>query len=69
MNEDEYTELRKKEMHLVKIKVDKKDKIKAFNILINSPFPMIGYPDEEYTISQLALRILDKEKIQYEVMK
>ena len=69
MNEDEVIELRRKEMHLVMIKVAEKDKVAAFDVLLNSPFPMIGYSGEEYRVSELALRILDKEGIEYEVKK
>ena len=67
MTEDDYIALRKKEIHLVTIKVAKKDDMKAFDILLNSPFPMIGYSGEEYRVSELALRELDKEGIDYEV--
>ena len=69
MNEDEYIELRKKEMHLVMIKVAEKDKVEAFNVLLNSPFPMTGFSNEEYRVSELALRILDKKGIEYWVLK
>lgn len=69
MNEDEFVEMRKKEMHLVMIKVAEKDKVKAFNLLLNLPFPAVCFPNEEYRVSELALCILDKKGIEYEVMK
>lgn len=69
MNEDEYVELRKKESHMVTIKVAEKDKVKGFNILLNSPFPMFARSGEEYRVSELVLRMLDKEGIDYEMIK
>lgn len=51
------------------IKISEKDKIAAFDILLNSPLPLIAYPNEWYRVSELALRILDKEGIEYEVKK
>lgn len=68
MSEDEYIELRKKELHLVTIEIAKKDKEKGFNILLNSPFALLGFPKERYRVSELALRLLDKEKIKYKVL-
>lgn len=69
MNEDEFIEMRRKEIHLVMIKIAKKDRVKAFYTLLNSPFPMSCYLEEEYRVSELALRILDKKGIDYEVLK
>ena len=69
MIEDDYIEMKKKELHLVLIKVAEKDKVKGFDILLNAPFAMIVTGGEEYRVSELALRLLDKEKIEYEVLE
>lgn len=69
MKDEEYIELRKKELHMILIKVAEKDKEKAFEILLNVPFAMVGYPDEEYKVSEMALPLLDKEKIEYKLLK
>ncbi len=69
MTEEEYVEMKKKELRLVHIKVAKKDKDKGFDILINAPFAMLATGEDEYRISELALGLLDKEGIEYEVLK
>lgn len=67
--EDEYIKMRKKESNLVIIKVAEKDDVKAFGVMCDFPFSIGSFQNREYRVSELMLRVLDKEGINYEVKK
>lgn len=69
MSEEEYIALRKKELSMKTIRIDKKDEVRGFNLLLNLPFALSARNDNEYWVSELALPELDKAEIKYEVLK
>ncbi len=69
MEEEEYIEMKKKELHLILIKIAKKDEDRGFEVMLNAPFAMLAMSGDEYRVSELVLGLLDKEKIEYEVLK
>jgi len=50
------------------IKINEKDRVKGFyTLLVNSPVRCL--PDEKYIVPKHCLDILDKEKVQFEIIR
>ncbi len=61
---DEYNDL-KNDSYKIQIIGTKKNKVKAFGILLNSSQGFGGEKKEVYVINGITKRLLDKEKIKY----
>ena len=53
---------------MIKIKIKEKDKVSGFYALIKGDYSIVCLPNNEYIVPSKVLKILEKEKISYEII-